>query len=373
VNQIGYRDDGHLRPVIHKLALNEIFVPYGIPDITWTWRAATDLGDYNAGQFTQSLAKNVDVPENAVFFDVALPSDTGSIGGAFELPHFAALYERDSLNALWDRTDPVSFLRDARLGRELVLTTSIWIGNYTYSVAYIFRQDGGLDVRAGSTGTTLNRGVSSVEEGNQFGTTVFPNIAAPSHQHFFNFRIDFDVDGTLNRVVEENTEPVQSDFGNAFVERETVLASEGFRDVNPETDRAWVIESTTRENALGEPTAYELEPQETARPYASPSYPPLQKAAFAKHQLWLTRYREGEQYVRGSYPNQGEIGEGIADYITPAEDIRGRDIVVWYTAGMTHHPRTEEYPVMPTEFVGFSLEPVGFFNEDPALDVPSQD
>ncbi len=373
LNQIGYRDGGAVRPVIHRLSMDELWVPYGIPDQTWVWRAAFDVGEYDTGQYTEEMKRNVDVPENAVFFDGASFSDTGSVDGAFELPHVAALYERDSLAALWDRFDPETFVRDARLGRELVLTTAFAIGNYTYSMSYIFRQDGGIDVRVGATGTTLNRGVSSVVEGNQFGTTLVPNIAGPIHQHFFNFRIDFDVDGTANQVVEQNVEPVASPFGNAFDVRETVLASEGNRDLNPQSDRSWRVESTTEVNALGQPTAYHLSPREETHPYASSSYPALQKAPFAQHQFWVTRYHDGELYAAGDYPNQGEVGDGLPDYATPAESIRARDVVVWYTVGLTHPPRPEDFPVMPAGMVGFSLHPYGFFDENPALDVPQQD
>ena len=373
LHQIAYRDGGVVRPVIHRLSMDELFVPYGIPDQTWVWRAAFDIGEYNTGHFSEEMKKNVDAPENAVFFDGASFSDTGSVGGAYALPHVAAMYERDGLAALWDRFDPQTFERDARFGRELVVSTAFAIGNYTYSTNYVFRQDGGIDVLVGATGTTLNRGVSSVAEGNQFGTTVAPNIAAPNHQHFFNFRIDFDVDGTANQVVEENIEAVASPFGNAFDTRETVLASEGNRDLNFQSDRSWVVESTTNENGLGEPTGYQLMPREGTHPYAGPSFPALQKAAFAQHQLWVTRYHDGELFAAGDYPNQEEAGEGLPDYSAPAESVRARDIVVWYTVGLTHPPRIEDFPVMPAEMFGFSLHPHGFFDENPALDVPRQD
>ena len=62
--------------------------------------------------------------------------------------------------------------------------------------------DGGIDVRAGATGTTLNQGVTSVAQGNQYGTSVVPTIAAPSHQHFFNFRIE-DPTRTTQHVISQ--------------------------------------------------------------------------------------------------------------------------------------------------------------------------
>jgi primary-amine oxidase len=44
--------------------------------------------------------------------------------------------------------------------------------------------------------------------------------------------------------------------------------------------------------------------------------------------------------------------------------------VVWYTFGSNHVVRPEDWPVMPVETVGFHLKPVGFFDGNPALDVP---
>jgi hypothetical protein len=43
------------------------------------------------------------------------------------------------------------------------------------------------------------------------------------------------------------------------------------------------------------------------------------------------------------------------------------DPVVWYTFGVTHFVRPEDYPVMPCDTIGFTLRPVGFFEANPAL------
>jgi primary-amine oxidase len=221
-------------------------------------------------------------------------------------------------------------------------------------------------------GTTLNRGVSTVDEGNHNGTTVAPNIAAPDHQHFFNFRIDFDVDGTSNRVLEENTASTASAGGNAFATTATPLTSEGSRDTKPASARSWVVENATKRNALGQPTAYALQPQDAAVPYSDAAYPPLQRAAFAQHPLWVTRYKEGESFAAGDYPNQSDAGPGVAAFASPAQSTDKQDSVVWYTTGFTHHPTIEEFPTMSRESVGFQLVPDGFFDSYPALDAPAQ-
>jgi len=45
------------------------------------------------------------------------------------------------------------------------------------------------------------------------------------------------------------------------------------------------------------------------------------------------------------------------------------DVVLWYTFGVTHFVRPEDWPVMPVEYTGFLLSPVGFFDRNPAIDV----
>ncbi len=44
--------------------------------------------------------------------------------------------------------------------------------------------------------------------------------------------------------------------------------------------------------------------------------------------------------------------------------------MVWYTFGLTHFPRPEDFPCMPVDVVGFLLKPSGFFHLNPALDMP---
>ena len=60
---------------------------------------------------------------------------------------------------------------------------------------------------------------------------------------------------------------------------------------------------------------------------------------------------------------QHEVGIGDR----PVADT---DLVLWYTFGHTHIPRPEDYPVMPTAYIGFLLKPAGFFDANPANDVP---
>jgi primary-amine oxidase len=49
------------------------------------------------------------------------------------------------------------------------------------------------------------------------------------------------------------------------------------------------------------------------------------------------------------------------------------NVVLWHTFGASHAVRLEDWPVMPVEQAGFALRPAGFFDRNPALDVPPPD
>jgi len=41
--------------------------------------------------------------------------------------------------------------------------------------------------------------------------------------------------------------------------------------------------------------------------------------------------------------------------------------VLWYVMGITHLPRAEDWPVMPSHVAGFKLVPTGFFSSNPLV------
>lgn len=52
------------------------------------------------------------------------------------------------------------------------------------------------------------------------------------------------------------------------------------------------------------------------------------------------------------------------------QDYEITEPVTWHVFGATHIARPEDFPVMPVETTGFMLKPVGFFANNPTLDVP---
>ena len=370
LHQIGYQQAGAVRPIIYRLSLSEIWVPYAEPDFELGLACSLRRGRVRPGTVRGAAAGRRGRAPGATFLDEVVGYDT-SADGTFKLPHATAIYERMT-PTLWSRVDPSSLEREGRGGRELVVTAEYAIGSYDYGIDYVFGQDGAITVEARATGTLLNKGVKGAAEADGHGTHVAPFVGAPDHQHFINFRIDFDVDGPANRVVEEDTMHDPESEPNAFIIRRHVLSSEGGRDADTTANRSWRIESTDHTNALGSPTAYRIVPTDWTIPFSDARYVSDHGARFAAHQLWATGYAPGELYAAGQYPIGDVPGGGVDQYATPPDSVDGTDLVVWYTLGLTHHPEVEEYPVMNSHRMSFRITPSGFFDRNPALDLPER-
>jgi primary-amine oxidase len=201
-----------------------------------------------------------------------------------------------------------------------------------------------------------------------------PHIVAPNHQHWFCFRLDLDVDGVANTVSELSVKPAPPGGGAAFTLDERVLGTEqeAQGDLDLASQRCWKVYNPAVRTKLGHHPGYVLEPGENTVPHQAPDSAVRRRAAFLNHHLWVTRYKRDELYPAGDYPSGSSGGDGLPEYTKDNQKLVGEDVVLWYTCGVTHVPRPEDWPVMPSVRVGFRLVPHGFFTRNPALDVPDR-
>jgi primary-amine oxidase len=209
------------------------------------------------------------------------------------------------------------------------------------------------------------------------GTVVAHGLAAPHHQHLFCLRLDMDVDGPANEVYEvdvvADAAGDDNPMGNAFRPRATRLENErdAKRVVDPTRSRTWKIVNPNVRNSLGQPVAYKLVPGSTPTLLADPSSSVGRRAAFATRNLWVTPYEPDERRAAGPHPNQSSGEDGLPRWTAAERSLVDTDVVLWYTFGVTHIARPEDWPVMPVEYTGLHLVPFGFFDRNPALDVPA--
>lgn len=371
LHRISYTQDGVERPIIDRASLAEMVVPYGDTRPSQTFKHALDAGEYGLGLLTNQLTLGCDCLGEITYLAATQMLDEGT---PVTFDNAICIHEED-FGIGWKHTDSATDGVEVRRSRRLVVSSIHTVGNYDYGIFWYFHLDGSIRLEMKLTGILTTRGH---REGDDltYARQVAPEVSAPIHQHLFCFRLDMAVDGNTNSVVEVNTEPLppgpDNPWGTAFAARETVLESESRaqRNTSSASSRYWRIQNGGRTNRLGRPTAYRLLPSSTATIFAAPDSPHAERAGFARHNLWVTPTASHERYAAGAYPTQRNRGQGLPAYAAGDRSVVDTDVTVWHTFGLTHDVRVEDYPVMPTEYTGFLLVPDGFFDRNPALDVP---
>ena len=85
----------------------------------------------------------------------------------------------------------------------------------------------------------------------------------------------------------------------------------------------------------------------------------------------LASVSHAQSVKAGDHPNMDKSGNGLASWSAANRPVEDTDVVLWHTLGVTHIPRSEDWPVMPNEVARFMLLPANFFDRSPALDVPA--
>ena len=371
LHQLSYDDGKRVRPVLYRAGLSDMVVPYGDPDPMHSWKHVLDAGEASIGNCTNSLTVGCDCLGEIHYLDhVAVKPD-----GSPRLIERAICIHEEDYGILWKHHDGHGQTTEVRRSRRLVISAFHTVGNYEYGFYWYLYLDGRVQMEVKLTGIV---GVSAVQDGNvrpEYAPLVAPNVASPIHQHLFCFRLDCEIDGRSNRVYEVDTvpSPVSEDNpdGTCFHAEARLLATErdARRDVDASRSRFWKIVNPNSRNRLGVPVSYRLLPEGTPSLLAAPQSAVAKRAGFALHNLWVTPCDEDRLCAAGDFPNLGD-GDGLPNWTESNRDIADTDLVLWHTVGSTHLPKPEDWPVMPVEYCGFTLQPVGFFDRNPALDLP---
>ena len=372
LHEIGYRDGDKVRQILNRASMCEMLVPYGDPSPTQAKKNVFDNGEYGIGRMANSLTLGCDCLGLIHYFDACMTSMGGE---PIVLKNAVCMHEED-YGTLWKHRDWRTGRSEVRRSRRLVVSFFATVGNYDYGFFWYFYQNGDIQCELKLTGV-LSVGAIAPGEKPTHGTLVAPGLYAPNHQHHFIFRLDFDVDGGGNSLVEVNTvsdpwDAEKNPYGTAFHAEYTPLATEkaACRDADHAGGRGWLVTNPGRLNAFGRPTAYKVMPgADVAKPFCQPDSSVMKRGGFMRHTLWATAYDPHEICASGDYINQNASPQGLSAWVERDASIDNTDLVVWLNVAHHHLPRPEEWPVMPVAHTSFMLKPVGFFDQSPAMDV----
>jgi primary-amine oxidase len=362
------RYDG--RPVIYRASITEMVVPYGMPDNGHFRKHVFDIGEYGAGKLANSLTLGCDCLGAIEYLDAHLNTMDGSV---MTIKNAVCIHEEDA-GLLWKHTDFRTGRVEVRRARRLVLSSILTVGNYEYAFYWYLGLDGAIEHEIKTTGI-INTAACLPGKPGKYATEVSPGVAGHIHQHIFCARLDMAIDGDANSVVECNTHPdsegPHNRYGNAFYDEPTLLKTEleARRRTNPETMRYWKVINPNKRNQVGQPTAYKLEAKHTVTPFVRAESFSGRRAGFVQNHVWVTAFDPEERYPAGEYMNHSK-GGGLPDYVEQNRSIENTDIVLWHVFGIHHTVRTEDFPVQPCVVTGFKLMPTGFFDRNPAIDLP---
>ena len=370
LHQVGFRDGGRLRPVAHRLSFAEMVVPYRDASPDHYRRTAFDIGEWGLGFMTTSLELGCDCLGEITYLDAVVHDSRGE---PRTIANAICIHEEDS-GVLWKHVDERAGA-EVRRARRLVVSFHVTVANYEYLVYWRFYQDGNIECEVRATGILVTSHVGASGPPGT-GTLVDQRTYAPFHQHFIVARLDLDVDGRDNTVCMTESVParagVEDPYGLGLSVSSTPLLREaqGKQDYDWHTQRGWKVVNDNVRNGLGTPVGYKLVPSAAFPALLDEASPAFRRAEVIGHTLWVTPYRPDERWPCGDFPNLSERDEGLPVWTAADRSIENTDVVLWYVFGIHHLTRPEDWPVMPSDIVSFWLKPFGFFDRNPALDVP---
>lgn len=381
LSNVRYNDNGVDRPIFWRMSISEMVVPYGAPIKPHQRKHAFDVGEYGMGFNSHSLKLGCDCKGSIHYLDGVVNNKDGK---PEVIKNAICIHEEDS-GLLFKHLDFRDNSYIATRARKLIISQIFTAANYEYCIYWQFFQDGNIQPELKLTGILNTYVLAPDEKAAPYGTEVAPYVTAHNHQHIFCLRLDPMVDGLKNTVVQNDATSTEAAvgseenyYGNGFYCKKTPLTTTDMAQVNynHDTSRSWdIISSSSKHPVSKAPTAYKIVNLQMTSILAKEGSLVWKRAGFARNHLFVTPYAENRLYPAGKFVPQthGEknpINENILDWSAGSQNIANTDIIVWVNLGLTHFPRPEDFPVMPTESASMLLRPSHFFLKNPALNVP---
>lgn len=389
ISDVRVNDGKTWRDVLYQAHLSEVFVPYMDPSKAWHFRTYMDSGEYGFGVFLTPLRAGVDCPKYATFLPAQISDD---MGNPIEIPNAVCLFERDTGNPSWRHFEIFKMTEtsvpevEGRPETELVFRSASEVGNYDYLVDYVFKQNGDIRIKVGASGLDATKGVKSTsadsetyDEDTRYGSLIAPNLVAPNHDHYFNFRLDMDVDGRDNIAMKTKVVPMTDNVagnprGPMWKVKHEVIEKElhGKMQFSAMKPQHFMMINPNKKGPLNLHPGYMIHHGNLSYgPYDFEGDMAMKRNAYIENTVWTTLYNPTQRYAGGQYAFGSDGSDTLAQWVKENKDIQNKDIVTWFTTGFHHIPRIEDWPVMTTEWITIHLQPMNFFPHNPSITIRS--
>ena len=347
-------------------------VPYGDPGPLHGWKNAFDAGEWGLGRMANSLTLGCDCLGEIDYFDAVRADEHGDPSDA--LPNVICMHEED-YGILWKHQDMHSGRTEVRRSRRLVISSIATVGNYEYGFYWYLYLDGTVQLEVKLTGImstqALGRDEPSPHAPHRSGAfRAGPSASVlrpPRHGGRRRPQRGLGDGGQLDAAGDANP------WGNGMaVETTRLEPTRGTASHRPRTHRTWHIVNPDRATDLANRWL-----QARSRCDPDPAGPPR-----LEHRP-TGRVRDREPLGHALRPRENGDPPATTPTSTPSRDglphwtAADRSIVDTDSSSGTLRgdpvPRPEDWPVMPVEYSGFLLIPVGFFDRNPVARRPGHD
>ena len=344
IHTVGYEDprDGRVRPILYRAALGEMVVPYG------------DTASATGGRTRSTRASSPSAVSRSSTRSrsAATASARSATSTRRRSPRPASRWRSSRPSASTRRTTASSGSTSTSTrspprcaGRRRLVVSSIHtVGNYEYGFYWYFYLDGTLQLEVKLTGILQTMAVArgrrpgARQPRGPAGRGAVPPAplllpARPRRRRHRQLRLRERAGGRAGGR-RQRASATRWSLSRTLLARE----SEAQRDVDAHRSRSWTVVNNGRTNAR--------------RPRRSPtgccpgSAPTLlagegsaiaERAAFARHNLWVTPYHDDERRAAG-HPVCHPGGAGLPEFTAGDRDLIDTDVVLWYSFGSTTCP-----------------------------------
>ncbi|EXJ64035.1 hypothetical protein A1O7_00370 [Cladophialophora yegresii CBS 114405] len=370
--------------IIYQLGLQEALAHYAGVEPMQSGLEFLDTF-FGMGKMMFSLVPGLDCPGHAEYVDMSYHRG----GKMYTNKNAICVFEYTSDAPLQRHTS--AFSATVSRNTYLVVRSVSTVGNYDYTIDYIFYLDGSIEVKLRASGYIFGAFHAEPRHSavpprdsstNEYGYRIHPGVQTSMHDHVVNFRADFDICGTANTLVRTTVEPLKReyDWDEPEVDGPRNTMHMVHEPITRETGLNWpknaremyLVTSPSATNKWGESRAYRILP---GTGMGNPAHLTIvnsttlgNSAAWSSADLWVLRNHPDTEPSSAHENNYLEPLAPLVDFtkMVDSEDIEGEDLVVYFNLGGHHVPTSQDVPntLMHTSASSVVFMPFNYFDED---------
>lgn len=361
--------------IAYEISLQEVTVFYtGFGPVQGTSNYYD--ASWNFGASNMELARGVDCPDTAVYLDTDFFDMSGI---SKKIKSNICVFESNGGMPMrrhyQNNFDGGYGFYGGIVDYHLIIRTIANSWNYDYIFDYIFYNNGAIEVKASATGYVL--ATFRLPEENGYGSPIHEKVMADLHVHLFNYKVDLDIAGAVNRYTVLNIEketikhPWYPNTNKTQLTIKPISISK--EDKTPVykrgTPQYHIIHNQDAKSQYGSDRGYRILNKSPVL-HSMAGEPIVAAGKWANYPVIVTKRKESERDSTSVFA-QNDPWDPVVDFedFIDGENLVDEDLVAWVTTGTHHIPGTEDIPSTPTTWNQFSffLTPHNYFTACPGL------